>query len=213
MIHDVLLVAVQAHPLEVVTVDDPLAPANGASCMLVGAMVNVHDEAFCVTVNVLPAMVAVPTRTWEVVFVFALNETVPLPEPLAPLVTVSQPLLLLTAVQAQPTPEVTVVEAVPPAATTDQLFDEIANVQPAAACVTVNVWPPTVNVPLRGDVLGLADALKPTLPSPLPLAPLVTVSQPVLLLTAVQAHPVGAATAVEPVALPAAIDWLGGVRT
>ena len=45
MIHDVLLVAVQAHPSEVVTVDDPLAPANGA-CMLEGEMVNAHDAAF-----------------------------------------------------------------------------------------------------------------------------------------------------------------------
>ena len=70
----------------------------------------------------------------------------------------------------------------------------------------MNVWPAIVSVPLRGDVLGLADALKPTLPLPLPLAPLVTVSHPVLLLTPVQAHPVGAVTFVEPVALPAAID-------
>ena len=133
----------------------------------------------------------------------------PLPLPLAPLVTVIQ-LSLLAAVQAQPAPEVTFVEPVPPAATTDKLFDEIANVHPAAACVTVNVWPATVNVPLRGDVFGLADALKPTLPLPLPVAPLVTVSHPVLLLTPVQAQPAGAVTFVEPVALPAAIDWLEG---
>ena len=52
VIHDVSLVAVQAHPLEVVTVDDPLAPANGTCCMLVGEMLNAHDAAFCVTVNV-----------------------------------------------------------------------------------------------------------------------------------------------------------------
>ena len=94
---------------------------------------------------------------------------------------------------------------VPPAATTDKLFDAIANVHPAAACVTVNVWPATVSVPLRGDVLVLADALKPTLPLPVPLAPLVTVSHPVLL-TPVHVHPVGAVTFVEPVVLPAAID-------
>ena len=65
-------------------------------------------------------------------------------------------------------------------------------------------------MPLRGDVLGLADALKATLPLPLPVAPLVTVIHPVSLLTPVQAHPVDAVTFVEPVAVPAAIDWLGG---
>ena len=52
MIHDVSLVAVQAHPSEVVTVDDPLPPANGTCCMLVGEIVNAHDVALCVTVNV-----------------------------------------------------------------------------------------------------------------------------------------------------------------
>ena len=82
----------------------------------------------------------------------------------------------------------------------------------APACVTLNVWPPTVNVPVRGTELAFADALKPTLPLPLPLAPLVTVSHPVLLLTPVQAHPVGAATAVEPVPPVDATDWLGGVN-
>ena len=51
MIHDALLAAVHAHPLEVVTVADPLAPANGG-CMVVGDTVNEQDAAFCVTVNV-----------------------------------------------------------------------------------------------------------------------------------------------------------------
>ena len=82
----------------------------------------------------------------------------------------------------------------------------------APACVTLNVSPPTVNVPVRGTELAFADALKPTLPLPLPVAPLVTVSHPVLLLTPVQAHPVGAATAVEPVPPVDATDWLGGVN-
>ena len=51
VIHDALLAAVHAHPLEVVTVADPLAPANGG-CMVVGDTVNEQDAAFCVTVNV-----------------------------------------------------------------------------------------------------------------------------------------------------------------
>ena len=78
--------------------------------------------------------------------------------------------------------------------------------QAAAACVTVNVCPPMVSVPVRGLVFGLDDALNPTEPFPLPVAPLVTVNQDVLLLTPVHAHPVGAVTAVDPVPPPATID-------
>ena len=78
--------------------------------------------------------------------------------------------------------------------------------QPTAACVTVNVWPPIVSVPLRGVPLGFAVALKATEPVPLPLAPLVTVSQDVSLLTPVHAHPAGAVTAVDPVPPPATTD-------
>jgi hypothetical protein len=52
-------------------------------------------------------------------------------------------------------------------------------VQGAAACVTSNVSSPMVIVPVRWLVVGLAAALKETVPLPLPLAPLVTVSQDV----------------------------------
>jgi hypothetical protein len=47
-------------------------------------------------------------------------------------------------------------------------------------------------------------------PSPLPDAPPVTVSQLVLLLTAVHAQPAGAVTFVEPVEALATTDWLDG---
>jgi len=63
-----------------------------------------------------------------------------------------------------------------------------------------------VRVPVRCVVLGFAAALNATVPVPLPLAPLVTVSHEVLLLTPVHAHPVGAVTAVDPVPPPATID-------
>jgi hypothetical protein len=49
----------------------------------------------------------------------------------------------------------------------------------------------------------LADALNVTVPLPLPIAPLVTVSQPVPL-TAVHAHPLGTVTLVDPVPPPSA---------
>ena len=106
---------------------------------------------------------------------------------------------------------VTVVAPVPPAATTDWLVGLMAYVHPAPACVTVSVCPPIVSVPLRCVVLALAAALKPTAPPPLPLAPLVTVSHDVLLLTPVHAQPVGAVTAVDPVPQAAVTDWLAGM--
>jgi hypothetical protein len=73
----------------------------------------------------------------------------------------------------------------------------------------VNVRPATVSVPLRVCVVGFVEPLTFTLPLPLPLAPLVTVSHDVLLV-AVHVQPVCAVTAVEPVPPLAAIDWLDG---
>ena len=66
--------------------------------------------------------------------------------------------------------------------------------QEIPACVTVNVLPAIVTVPVRDDVLVLAATLRPTLPLPDPLAPDVTVIQPVLLLTAVHVQPLAADT-------------------
>ena len=74
----------------------------------------------------------------------------------------------------------------------------------------MKVCPATVSVPLRCVVPVLAAALNPTVPLPLPLAPLVTVSHDVALLTAVQAQPVAAVTLVDPVPPPAATVWLVG---
>jgi hypothetical protein len=90
------------------------------------------------TVNVWDAIVRVPVR-W-VVFGFAatVKPTDPLPLPLPPLVTLIQP-TSAAADQGQPAAEVTLVVPVPPAAVTDSVFDERTNVQPAPACVTVNV--------------------------------------------------------------------------
>jgi hypothetical protein len=79
-------------------------------------------------------------------------------------------------------------------------------VQAAAACVTLNVCPPIVSVPVRALVFGLDAALKATVPVPVPLAPLVTVNQDVSLLTPVHVHPAGAVTVVEPVPPPATTD-------
>ena len=70
------------------------------------------------------------------------------------------------------------------------------------AWVTVTVWPATVNVALRDEAAAFAVAVTLTLPSPDPLAPLVTVNHAALLV-AVQVHPVGAVTFTEPLPPPA----------
>lgn len=62
-------------------------------------------------------------------------------------------------------------------------------------------------------MLPFAVVLKPTLEDPLPLAPLVTVNQPVLSLVAVQLQPVGDVTLVEPVLALAPTAWLDGATT
>jgi hypothetical protein len=58
-------------------------------------------------------------------FAVALKDTVPLPLPVPPLVTVSHDVLLLTPVHAQPVGDVTVVEPVPPPATIEPLVGEM----------------------------------------------------------------------------------------
>jgi hypothetical protein len=70
--------------------------------------------AACDTVNVVPAIVSVPLRAAPV-FCATLKLTVPLPLPLAPLVTLIH-VALDAAVQVQLVPAVTVTESLPPAA-------------------------------------------------------------------------------------------------
>ena len=74
----------------------------------------------------------------------------------------------------------------------------------AAACVTVNVWPAMVMVPVRA-LPGFAATLNATEPFPVPLAPDVTVIQ-FAGLFAVQAQPLPAVTATVPLPPAAASD-------
>ena len=83
-----------------------------------------------------------------------------MPLPLAPAVTVSQLVALLTAVQLQPVPAVTV--TVPVVAADDVRFEDVGamvKVHGAPACVTVKVCPPIVIVPVREVVPVLAATL------------------------------------------------------
>ena len=121
--------------------------------------------------------------------------TVPLPTPLELPVSVIHAKALV-AVHEQPPPVVTAIDPFPPAAATDCEVGEIEDVQPAGSWVTVNVCPAIVAVAMRCDVVVLGAALKVTVALPLPLAPLVRVSQAVLL-TAVHVQPATVVTAVE----------------
>jgi len=75
----------------------------------------------------------------------------------------------------------------------------------AAACVTVNVWPPAVIVPVRDVVAEFAATVNVTVPLPDPLAPPVIVIQ-VALLAAVHAQPLPLVTVNELVLPPATTD-------
>ena len=116
--HDAPLDAVHAQPVVVLTVkvDDPPPVANEAE---VGVSVKLHEAAACVTVTVLPAIVTVPERDAVAVLPATESDTVPLPAPDAPEVTVIQD-ALLDAVQLQPVVPVTVTVNGPP--------DEVAEV-------------------------------------------------------------------------------------
>lgn len=117
--HDTASEAVQAQPDVVVTLKLPVPPACGID-WLVGEIENVQPAAASVAVNVWPAIVAVPDRVVVAVFAAMLRLTVPLPEPLAPPVTVIQD-ALLPAVHEHPAGAVTLTVPVPPAAGSDWL--------------------------------------------------------------------------------------------
>jgi hypothetical protein len=125
-----------------------------------------------------------------------LYETVPLPLPEAPEVTWSQ-LESLVEVHGHPGSVVTPKLPLPPPCPTLALDGLIEYEQMKASWLTVNVLPPIVSVPERAEP-ELAATEYPTVPLPLPLAPLVTVSQAALLV-AVQEQPGGATTPTLPV--------------
>jgi len=148
VIHDAVVDDVQAHVGEVVTVIVPVPPPAGIA-KKTGLTVNVHDGLGSVMTKVWPPIVSVAVLAVVVVLDAAVNPTLPEPEPLAPLVIVTQEALLV-AVQLHPVAVVTITVPLPPAAGSDWLVGEIVIEQAGAAWVTVNVLPPTVSVPVRG---------------------------------------------------------------
>ncbi len=189
-----------------------MPPEAGNDALATGS-VTAHGPllvaAACDTVNVSPAIVMVPLREAALVFAATENETDPSPVPDAPAVTVIQ-LAFEVAAHAQPEGATTLVEPVPPDAATESLDVASEKVQDGAAapaCVIVNVSPAIVSVPLLDDVLVFAATDTSTVPSPVPEAPLVTVSQ-LAFDVAVHAQPEGAVTVVFVAPPEAATDTL-----
>lgn len=203
MIHACVVDAAHAQPLDVPTVMLPAPPAL-VIVRLVGVNRKLHALAACVTVNVRPAIVRVPVRGALLVLGATVKFAEPLPEPFAPAVTVIHA-ALLAAAHVHPVVVVTVADPLPPAAATDWLVGARVKLQAAAACEIVNVCEAIVRVPVRADGFGLAAALKPTNPLPLPLAPLVTVIQ-LAFETADHVQPEPAVTPTLPVVTPEPTD-------
>jgi hypothetical protein len=154
-------------------------------------------------------MVTVPVRDEVAGFAATAMVTVPLPVPLAPLVTVNQE-ALLDAVHAHVLPAVTETLVVSPAAAADRLDGVMAGLQVTTpACVTVNVRPAIVTVPVRDEADVFAATVIATVPLPVPLAPPVTVSHAALLV-AVQSQALPAVTDTEVFSPAAADDRLDG---
>lgn len=103
---------------------------------------------------------------------------------------------LLVAVQPQPSGAVTVIVPDVLDAETDRDVGETLMAQAAPCCVTSSVCPAAVSVAVRARLEGFAPTENVIVPVPLPLDPLVTDSQP-LLLDAVHVQPAGAESVTE----------------
>jgi hypothetical protein len=158
----------------------------------------------------VPAIVIVPVRDPVPVFAAIEYPRVPLPVPLDPDVIVIH-VAVLVAVHVQVdaaavTPTDPVVAPAPGAA----LAGDSVNVQATPACVTVNVWPAIVSVPVRGVALVFAATEYVTAPFPAPVLPPVIVSHDALL-EALHAHvPPDAVTLTLALDAPEAGDTLVG---
>src|SRR5439155_1214563 len=179
VIHASLLTAVHAHPVGAVTVVLPVPPP-ATTDWLAGEIVSVQVMPTCVIVALLPPALIVPLRDDVEVFAAALNEMDPLPVPLAPAVIVIHASVVV-AVHEQPVGAVTPTVPDPPPTTTACVAGESVEVQGTPACVTVNVLPATVSVPVRDVPAVFAAMLNVTLPLPEPVAPAVTVIHGALL--------------------------------
>jgi hypothetical protein len=104
----------------------------------------------CVTVNVRPAIVSVPTRSSLPSFLETLNVIVPLPVPFAPVLTVIQESFDIE-VHPQPGSVVTETGSLVPEFLEKLCCVGSSEYEQAAACDSVKVVVPTVIVPVRAS--------------------------------------------------------------
>jgi hypothetical protein len=140
-----------------VTATVPLPPACVGEIAF-GEIVESHTTPACVMPNDCPATVMVAVRCVVVGLAVMLYPTLPLPDPLAPLVIDTQA-ASSTAVQAQPVGIDTAIEPVVEAEEIDTPVGAIVAVHGTPAWVTANACPAMVTTPLRGDVLVFAAML------------------------------------------------------
>jgi hypothetical protein len=135
VIHGVVVDAVHAQPDGAVTATGAPDPALAGSVCDAG-LIEIEHAPACVTVCVWPAIVIVPVRLVVFGFDATSKPTVPLPDPVAPLVMVIHGVDVL-AVQAQPLATVTPTVADPAPAPTDWLAG-LSDAAHEPACVTEN---------------------------------------------------------------------------
>ena len=146
-----------------------------------------HAAPACDTATACPATVSVAFRAALEGFAATEKPTAPLPVPLAPLVTVTQP-APLDAVQPQPPTAVTATLDAAAALDVEKAVDEMPYEHGIPGCVTVKVCPPAVIFPVRDVELGFAVAENDTVPLADPLPPSVMVSHAGAALDAVHEH-------------------------
>jgi hypothetical protein len=140
VIQSLPLVAVQPQPSGAST-ETVATPPRADTVTAVGLIAYWQDGGVtpvCCSVNVCPAIVAVPDRGDESAFALAVTCTVP--EPLPPL---PEPIMihaaLLVVVQVQPDSVLTATVLAPPVAGTEAPLGEMEYVHKAPACCTLKV--------------------------------------------------------------------------
>jgi hypothetical protein len=208
VIHGTEEVAVQAQPVPVLTFRTLNAEVAETVTLVVERM-TLHNGAACVTEKTRPPIVSVPVRAAFDVLASIAYWTVPFPEPLPPLVTVSHEAELV-AVQEQAPAAVTVTDP-DEAAEPEETELGTTEMSHVPACVTVTTLPAIVSVPVRGAVPVFAATwnVTPALPVLFGPAPDVTVIHDALL-DAVQTQATGIVTETIPVPPAASNDGAVG---
>jgi len=207
LIHSTSGAALHAQSRPIATTEIEPAPPPLSKVWLVGTIEKTHSgaPASCVTANAWPPIVIMPLLAAPL-FAATVKATAPFP---VPEVTDPSTIQLLSdaAVHAQPSPAVTAALPAPPA---DAKFWPAGDSVMAhgAPWFTVNVWPPTVIVPVRAAPV-FAATLYAMVALPVPVAALVMVIHGTPA-AAVHGHVEPVVSANDPVEAPAAAVTVDG---